>query len=210
MVSLGDITREVEVHAPRLLPEGAGRRAGVALVRRPGDESLLFIERARRRGDPWSGHLAFPGGRPQDEDGGDLRRTAERETAEEVGVDLGGARWLGRLDDVGGALSPVVVASYAYVADPSRLQPNHEVQRAFWVPLAHLVEPGRRTVFRHRRPGGHGPERRFPALDLLGPGQPLLWGLSYRMVARLVRLAGYTLPLSEGDIAQEERDGDRG
>ena len=214
MVSLGKITRALQDYSPSLLPDSTGpeggRRAGVALVMRPGDESLLFIERAERQGDPWSGHLAFPGGRLEDEDGGDLRRTAERETAEEVGVDLGGARRLGRLDDVGGALSPVVVAAYAYVVGSCRPQPNDEVRRAFWVPLADLGDPGRRRVFYHGRRGGDEAQRPFPALDLLGPGRPLLWGLSYRMVARLLGLAGCALPLSANDIPLEEKDAAEG
>ncbi|HMV67367.1 MAG TPA: CoA pyrophosphatase, partial [Myxococcota bacterium] len=48
---------------------------------------------------PWSGHLAFPGGREQADDG-DLLRTAVRETREEVGLDLDGAELLGQLDDL--------------------------------------------------------------------------------------------------------------
>ena len=46
-------------------------RASVALIFRRMEnahEELLFIQRARREGDPWSGDMAFPGGRLQPED----------------------------------------------------------------------------------------------------------------------------------------------
>ena len=42
------------------------RWAAVALVLRVGETGaleLLFIKRAEFEGDPWSGHVAFPGGR---------------------------------------------------------------------------------------------------------------------------------------------------
>ena len=62
-------------------------RASVALIFRStenGGKELLFIQRARREGDPWSGDMAFPGGRLQPEDAS-ARAAAERETLEETG-----------------------------------------------------------------------------------------------------------------------------
>lgn len=52
-----------------------------------GDPEILFIKRAGRVGDRWSGHVAFPGGRRDPPDVDD-RATAIRETREEVGLDL--------------------------------------------------------------------------------------------------------------------------
>ena len=73
-------------YRPSLAEADRGRsRAAVALVLyelAPEPPALLFIERARHERDPWSGHMAFPGGRV---DPGDAhpRATAERETYEE-------------------------------------------------------------------------------------------------------------------------------
>src|SRR5437870_1501228 len=73
------------------------RRAAVAIVLRDGASGIevLFIHRAEHPDDPWSGHMAFPGGRA--EDGEPPVLTAMRESAEEVGLDLGEAELLGGL-----------------------------------------------------------------------------------------------------------------
>jgi 8-oxo-dGTP pyrophosphatase MutT (NUDIX family) len=52
-----------------------------------GDPEILFIKRAARQGDKWTGHIAFPGGRRDPEDADDCI-AAIRETWEEVGIDL--------------------------------------------------------------------------------------------------------------------------
>ena len=92
---------------------------------------MLLIERSKREKDPWSGHLAFPGGHVEAGDTS-LRKTAERETREEVGINLRCAEFLGQLDDVTGATIPVVVSGYIYhLTGPVRLNLDTEVQDAF-------------------------------------------------------------------------------
>src|SRR5262245_23913673 len=97
---LDEIRAAFARHQPRELSPQGVRRAAVAMVLANGPEgpSVLFIERAQHPGDPWSGHMAFPGGRV---DPGDARPrdAAERETLEEVGLSLRGAELIGRLDD---------------------------------------------------------------------------------------------------------------
>lgn len=52
-----------------------------------GDAEVLFIKRAARKGDRWTGHIACPGGMREGEDADD-RATSSRETREEIGLDL--------------------------------------------------------------------------------------------------------------------------
>jgi 8-oxo-dGTP pyrophosphatase MutT (NUDIX family) len=161
------------------------------LFRSGGGLSLLFIERAEHPGDPWSGHLAFPGGRVEAQDA-DPRGAAQRETAEETGLDLGRAAYLGQLDDLTGANLPVLVSGFVYhlltPTDPLAL--SSEVRQAFWKPLEELLEPARQV---ERTFDFRGAQRRFAAIDLLGPGRPVLWGITYRFVSHLLALLGHPL-----------------
>ena len=79
---------------------GQIRAAAVAAVVRqaPGGAEVLLIRRAEDERDPWSGHMALPGGH-HDPDDADLVATALRETREEVGLELDrAAEWIGFLE----------------------------------------------------------------------------------------------------------------
>ena len=124
------------------------RRAAVLLVLRPDDAGgldLLFIKRADYPGDPWSGQVAFPGGRHEPQDPS-LQETALRETWEETGLDV--ARdgvVLGTLDELwprNPVLPPIVVRPYVAAVRPSApLVLSEEVAAAFWAPLVLLRHP---------------------------------------------------------------------
>lgn len=127
------------------------KRSAVAIILRDDREGpeVLMIRRAEREGDPWSGHMGFPGGRMEtdDEHG---RATAQRETEEEIGVDLDDAgHCIGRLSDIISrphyGRRPMVITPYVFavhVMPPVRT--NHEVEEVVWVPLAFLTDPGKR------------------------------------------------------------------
>ena len=129
--------------------DGLRRLAAIALVLRPGtgelaDPELLMIKRAEAEGDPWSGHVACPGGRMEPGDH-DLEQTAIRETWEETGVDLArDGQVLGALDDISPrtpSLPPIIVRPYVAVVKPElEIVQSSEVAEAFWVPLAALRE----------------------------------------------------------------------
>ncbi|MDQ2932355.1 MAG: CoA pyrophosphatase [Gemmatimonadota bacterium] len=132
------------VDAPGAGPT-AVRDASVAVIFRVTDGDsleLLMIQRASYEGDPWSGHVAFPGGRRELEDA-TLLDTAVREMREELGVDLRATgRVLGGLERVC-PLSPVLpaISIAPIVFHMTRLVPlrlSDEVAQAFWVPLATL------------------------------------------------------------------------
>lgn len=183
----------LNAHQPRIQADPSKKQAAVAAILHPRADDLyiLFIERAAHPRDPWSGHIAFPGGTIEPQDA-DLKATAQRETFEELEIDLNGAAYLGRLDDVTGATLPVSVAGFVYAVDESpHLCPNAEICDAFWTPFAHVIDPARRCTLSLT---GWGALREAPAIDLLGLNRPKLWGLTYRLVAQLTCFVGHDLP----------------
>ncbi len=194
--SLEQIRRALSAHEPVALAAEGKQRAAVALVlRQAGDlPEVLFIERARREGDPWSGHMAFPGGRV---DSGDdsARSAAERETLEEVGLDLANGEPLGRLDDMQGhhaiGVPALVISAFVYhVADSELLVPNHEVHDAFWFPVPSLLDPERQVDYPPRSMSW-GP---YPGIRVGAPESQVVWGLTHRFLEIFLRVSGFSLP----------------
>jgi 8-oxo-dGTP pyrophosphatase MutT (NUDIX family) len=166
--------------------ESGKARAAVAAILTE-DASLLFIHRVAYEGDPWSGHLAFPGGRIEEADNSP-RLAAERETAEEVGLDLGAARFLGKLDEITGSTIPLCVSCHVYrIETLPRMDLNEEVQDAFTVKLSDLAD---RSKWVEADFEIKGERKSYPAIDLGLDGKPLLWGLTYRFVVQLLEHAG--------------------
>ena len=124
------------------------RQAAVTLLLRKeqGAAELLIIKRAEREGDPWSGHLALPGGRAEPSDA-DLMATAARETYEEVGIDLlNGGVFIGQLPLIqpnAPRLPQIEITPLVALAPPSlSIRLNEEVDRVFWVPVGQLKREG--------------------------------------------------------------------
>ena len=178
------LRRALESSAPEMPLEGP-RTAAIALILLERDAGLevLLIERATRDGDPWSGHMALPGGHVEESDAG-LAATAERETLEEVGLDLRrtGER-LGRLSDCTPARGvPIAVRPFVYLltALPT-LALSAEVQRAIWVPIAPLQAGEQRSSYTLVRAAQR---LEFPAWDVDGR---IVWGLTYRVLDEFFR-----------------------
>lgn len=160
----------------------------MAICLRPGAGTLeiLFILRALDDDDPWSGHVAFPGGRrePGDET---LWDTAVRETFEETGLDLAlNGHRLGQLDDVHprtSVLPSIAITPYAFsVAADASAQPGPEVQEVAWIPLADLVAPASRSQIEIRTASG---ARSYPSTRY---GRYEIWGLTHRILTQLLEL----------------------
>lgn len=158
--------------------------AAVAAVLRTGlrGPEVLFIQRAEQPGDPWSGHMAFPGGHREPDDR-TLEDTAVRETVEELGLDLRrDGQSLARLPDLPTYKGRLVVRGFVFsVREHAALAPNHaEVAAVHWTPLEPLLRGERDT---HMEAEWKGQRLRFPGYQV---GERIVWGLTYRMLQYLI------------------------
>lgn len=175
------------------VPTSGARASVAAILRDPGpgrDAELLLILRAERDGDPWSGHMAFPGGR-RDAADTTLLATAVRETREEVGIDLDAhGSLLAELPELpavargrrtGLTITPFVYALHTEVVlvfDP------REVADALWAPFGPLARGEGAGVMPYEHEG-HCLE--LPCLHVDGR---VVWGLTYRMLQMLFEALG--------------------
>src|SRR5688500_5611183 len=168
-------------------PDGVARHAAVALIMRladDGDVELLMIKRAAFAGDPWSGHIALPGGRHEPADVS-LEHTAMRETFEETAVDLATmGRLLGTLDEVHPRtprLPSLTIRPFVFVARRDvTIVTSAEVAEAFWVPLPLLAHPSATGEATFTDRGVERTERSFRL------GQHVIWGLTERILRQFI------------------------
>lgn len=181
--------------AQRALPPGElpielerVRQAAVTVLLRDHDgmAELMVIKRADDPRDPWSGHLALPGGRADAEDA-NLVATAARETYEEVGIRLTVEKsFIGQLDTFAPTnprLPLIEITPLIALAPPEfTLQINEEVTAAFWLPVGQMKEGGLSDVY-HLKLGELTIKR--PAYP--SPHGPI-WGITERILTSFFEL----------------------
>jgi len=165
----------------------AGLRAGldeeahaaVAILVKPNDDDLelLLVKRAEATGDPWSGDMAFPGGKKMPEDRS-LVDTVAREVLEETGIDLRNAEAVGYMEPLFSSVrknlrvQPIV---YSFQEKPE-VHLNYELTKHMWAPLNALRLSRCQTVVK----GWEGPVFRI--------GGEVVWGLTYRMLEKILAM----------------------
>ena len=167
-----------------LRPPNDGRKcAAVAAVLHdePAGPRVLLMKRTERLGDPWSGHISLPGGRYDQRDE-DLLATAIRETREELGIELAGARLLGNLPTLsplsagpnGIEVTPFVFATQ----EPVEPHVSAEAAAAFWLPIETAMSGALDDLYTYP-----GTDRQFPSWRFEGH---VIWGLTFRILAELL------------------------
>lgn len=186
--------REALAVANLPLTASAERQAAVALVL-AGEEdnlSVCFILRAEHDGDPWSGHMALPGGKvdPTDKD---TRAGAERETWEEIGLKLKTADRIapfGQVSVFGRGLNyGMILYPFAYYIGKEMpdFTLNKEVAEAYWIPFATLLDPAKKDTVSWE---GDTRNEKYPALKIV---KKPIWGLTYRVIEQFFDLLGQPL-----------------
>jgi 8-oxo-dGTP pyrophosphatase MutT (NUDIX family) len=183
-------------HQPTLVarePDHAEASVALILAGAGSDLSLAAILRAEHPLDPWSGHMALPGGRASEEDSGP-RAAAERETLEEVGIALDESHWLGPLSHVlvhrEGSAQQMVLSPFVYYLG-EELAPfaiSDEVAEAYWIPLSHLWDPRNASRFVWER---NGTRLLYPAIRFRDSA---IWGLTFRVLTLFSDVLDAPLP----------------
>lgn len=196
LLTLSEIKRVLAAHQPDIQPsENCTRRAAVAMILReetPGLIETLFIKRAEHPHDPWSGHMAFPGGR-EDATDPSLEHVAIRETLEETGLVITPEMRIGRLHDIGGGrLRPFDMSVSPFVfhlPHKAEITTNHEIADTVWVPLDYMADLANIKSYNYPPDPMN---RAFPCFNY--NDCYTIWGMTFRMLGSFYELFGVTLP----------------
>ncbi len=152
---------------------------GVVFKRDKGVLELLLVKRAEVTGDPWSGDMAFPGGKRCPDDNG-LIETVIREVYEETNIDLRSGHFLGVMDLMGStAKRGMTVLPMVFLMDEEpEIRINEELAYYLWTPFRDLVNSRGKALVKNRYD-----------TDVFHVGDDVVWGLTYRMLERLIKLA---------------------
>lgn len=149
---------------------------------KPSPARCLFIRRRTSEGDPWSGQVAFPGGRWSGCDSS-LFDTAVRELWEETGLDAGrDVEVLGCLEDVTPRNAPDMrVRPYVAVLKnrSASVRRGYEVEDVTWIPLTELK---RRVVKIYAK----RLERELTTLGYVAEPDVVVWGLTAKILNRIL------------------------
>lgn len=153
--------------------------AAVGVILRWDNDELetLVVKRAVVEGDPWSGDMAFPGGKKASNDAC-LVDTVNREVLEETGIDLTKATFLGYFPITLTSIRPgstVLPLFYLYHGRPE-IHLNSELTGYYWVHLSDLRSKKKKAVLKNRK---------VTVFDL---GEDKIWGLTYKMLEKILEM----------------------
>jgi 8-oxo-dGTP pyrophosphatase MutT (NUDIX family) len=160
--------------------------AAVSLMLKPmnQDFKVLFVKRVENPADPWSGQVAFPGGKRDAKDK-NLKQTVVRETLEETNVNLlDGCHFLGVLTAVRSTRRPEMKILPFIVLlehDPTIKLNIQELEGFVWISLEELVQNKSTVKFSFGE---------FPAYIV---GSSVIWGLTYRILENFFHTIKYSL-----------------
>ncbi len=153
--------------------------AAVALLLKPEEAgtNVLFVKRVENPADPWSGQVAFPGGKRDVKDL-NLKQTVIRETLEETNINLlDGCRFLGVLTVLRSEPRPemkILPFVILLEREPSMRLNEKELEGFVWIPLEEIVRGKGSVEFSFGE---------VPAYTVRGT---VIWGLTYRILKNFI------------------------
>ena len=160
--------------------ESLDANAAVVVLLRTKDQEfqVLFVKRAEKSDDPWSGQTALPGGKRSPDDR-DLKETVVRETLEETSINLlKGCRFLGAMEPLRSTQRPEmkIVPFVVLLEKEQNIKLNEELMGHFWTPLKELVRHKGTVKFSFGE---------YPAYII---ENHVIWGLTYRILTKLLNI----------------------
>lgn len=164
--------------------EGQNADAAVALLLKPADQDLkvLLVKRTESPVDPWSGQMAFPGGKRDAKDQ-NLKQTIVRETLEETNINLlDRCRFLGIMETLRPTRRPEmkILPFVILLEHEPSIKLNEELERFVWIRLEELVQHKGMVKVSFGE---------FPAYIV---GNDAIWGLTYRILDKVFHILEYS------------------
>lgn len=154
--------------------------AGVGVIFRVEQNRLfiLLVKRAKISNDPWSGDMAFPGGKRNSKDSS-IIDTVKREVMEETGIDLTRGQYLGMMEPEYSTVRKglAVIPLLYLLKEKPEIKINTELENYFWTDFEKLKWRCGRSIVKNFD---------VPVFDVVNER---VWGLTYRMLKRLIILA---------------------
>ncbi len=143
---------------------------------------ILLVKRKISESDPWSGHMAFPGGRAKENDG-ELLNTARREVIEETGVDMRTIELLGSLEDVLPGNKSLRVTPFVAIAPESIkvIVNGNEITDYVWIPLDFFMNKNNSTPMNAKRFGFDHIVKSYRYGESY-----VVWGMTLRIIDELL------------------------
>ena len=157
-------------------------KAAVCMVLKPDATTnqllVLLLKRKVSDSDPWSGHMAFPGGRANSADL-DLANTAYREVMEETSIDFRKCELLGTLDDLLPGNRLLGVKPFVLLG-PASIEvkiDGREIADYVWIPLDFFMDKKNSSKLQLQSFGINHEVASFAYL-----GSHVIWGMTLRII----------------------------
>ena len=175
------------LRSPATVPPGSAPSGVLVLLYEHRGEPWVVLTRRAWHLRHHAGEVSFPGGRREPGDA-DLWATALREATEEIGLDPGTARQIGRLDSFVTVGSRSLVCPFVATVDqrPDLVPDPVEVDRVLHVALAELTDPESWREEIWSLGEAFGGERTMTFFELHGD---TVWGATAAVLRRLLSVA---------------------
>ena len=180
---LKEVVETIAVDETTVWGETRHASVGILIAGTKQNPSICFIRRAKWEGDPWSEHIAFPGGSRAP--GEDALQTLQRELEEEIGwivEERQGPVHLPQLRiRLAGRERLLLLDAFVYRVEgaPPVLRCGPEVESAFWIPVAELWSLNN---LHHHSLGDGGETLVYPAIRT---SEGIIFGITLRVLTLL-------------------------